>query len=64
MPPSIVKKIADAMAAMDEQSAQLRALGMKGISKATDEDWNDVRNLRLTRDQTDILKADGNCHSG
>lgn len=48
-----------------EKPALLKALGMKGLEPAQDQDWDDVRGLNLTRAQTEITET-GNvrCHSG
>ncbi len=43
----------------------LDPLGMVGIEGAADPDWNDVRALDLTQDETDVALVDGGaCHSG
>jgi phosphonate transport system substrate-binding protein len=34
----------------------LKSIGMKGFQAATDHDWDDVRNLGLTRSQTEIVQ--------
>lgn len=60
---SLVQIILDKMVATDIDSPHLKALGMKGIKTATDDAWNDVRDLGLTGYQTQIHKADGICHS-
>ncbi len=39
--------------------ALMTSLGMKGIAAADDADWNDVRALGLTKDQTEIVNSGG-----
>lgn len=52
----VVGRLAGVMAAMaTERPALLTALGMRGIQPAADPDWNDVRSLHLSRNQTEIV---------
>jgi len=62
---ALVKRLREVMTAMKaEHPALLKPLGMRGIQDAKDEDWNDVRSLRLTRSQTEITLDDQTaCHS-
>ncbi len=39
-----------------EKPALVKKIGMKGFDLAADEDWNDVRALNLTQDQTEIAE--------
>lgn len=61
--PSLVATIAGYMVAMSPDSPSILGLGMEGIEAATDASWNDVRDLGLTRYQTQIHKADEKCLS-
>lgn len=61
--------VADLMETMTDlakdRPSLLKAIGMQGIQQASDADWNDVRALRLTRNQTQIEISDQvACHSG
>jgi len=61
--PDLVKKIADQMAAMDSDSETMKNLGMRGITLAKDDAWNDVRMLYLAQSETQIREAASQCHS-
>jgi hypothetical protein len=52
-----VDAILKGMLTIAEQSPELlKAIGMKGFQAATDHDWEDVRDLGLTRSQTEIVQ--------
>lgn len=63
VPAELVARIADAMAALPPDAPVLQAIGMQGIDRAGDAEWNDIRELSLTRDQTDIVGGDTACPS-
>jgi len=58
-----IEKVAGYLAGIDPASPLLKPLGMKGIDRATDENWNDVRALGLTRKQTEIVEGNPVCRS-
>lgn len=64
--PATVDRIAQQMVTMvTEQPALLKTLGMVGIEPAADTDWDDVRSLQLSKNQTDIVVDERlACHSG
>ncbi|MEM7042559.1 MAG: phosphate/phosphite/phosphonate ABC transporter substrate-binding protein [Pseudomonadota bacterium] len=64
--PNLVDRLVEVMGSMDEdRPALLRAIGMRGVRRAVDADWNDVRALHLSRSQTDIVLGEQlACHSG
>jgi phosphonate transport system substrate-binding protein len=61
-----VDRLAKAMQAVAEERPDLlKAIGMKGIQEAANGDWDDVRSLKLTRSQTEIVLGEQlPCHSG
>ena len=61
---SDVEKIAGYLAGIDPASPLTKNLEMQGIDRAADENWNDVRALGLTREQTEIKKGQLVCRSG
>jgi phosphonate transport system substrate-binding protein len=55
--PETVKVILNGMMAIAEKAPELlKPIGMKGFQAATDSEWGDVRNLKLTRFQTEIVQ--------
>lgn len=64
--PALVNRLITAMSATAaDRPALLKAIGMKGIQKAANADWDDVRSLNLTRSQTEIVLGEQlACHSG
>ena len=63
---TLVDRVAETMLGLNiESSPLLKPLGMKGFEAAGNEDWNDVRDLKLSRGQTKIVTDDRiKCHSG
>lgn len=61
--PADVQRIAAAMAAIPAQSGIFQPLGMHGIDRAHDSEWDDIRDLQLNRRQTDIGGGTTSCHS-
>ena len=61
-----VTAIADAMLGIAFKKPELlKALGMAGFESASNADWDDVRSLNLTNNQTEIVIDDRHtCHSG
>jgi len=61
-----IAALADAMEQIGaNEPALLEPIGMSGLQRAADADWNDVRALGLTRSDTDIVfEAADTCHSG
>ena len=64
--PRIIQELTAAMLTISKKQPELlQALGMAGFQAATDSDWNDVRSLNLSKDQTEIVIDDQlKCHSG
>lgn len=64
--PATIDRITQQMVTMvTEQPALLKTLGMVGIEPAADADWDDVRSLQLSKNQTDIVIDERlACHSG
>jgi len=60
-----VDRLVSTMAAIaEDRPALLKGLGMRGIQRATNADWNDVRSLHLSRNQTEIALGERiACHS-
>lgn len=57
MSPEKIEVIMKGMMTLEEHAPELlKAIGMKGFQSATDHDWDDVRDLGLTRSQTDIVQ--------
>ena len=55
-----VKEIATAMAQIAlDQPDLVKAIGMNGFQSASDKDWDDVRGLKLTQEQTEIAQKGG-----
>ena len=56
----------EAMQQVAANEAQvLQPLGMKGFAKAANEDWDDIRALRLNKNHTQIVADESlQCHSG
>lgn len=64
IPEDIITRIRQAMSAMTPGPV-LRPLGMKGFQNADDGDWDDVRDLNLSEDLTEIVTDNSlKCHSG
>ncbi len=63
---ALVDQLVEAMADLAaDRPALLKALGMSGIQPAANGDWDDVRSLNLTRNQTEIVVDEQlACHSG
>lgn len=63
--PGRVNRLVEAMTAIAaDRPALLKGLGMSGIQLSLDADWDDVRSLRLTRSQTEIVLGERiACHS-
>ncbi len=61
----LVDRLVSIMTTMAEnRPTLLKGLGMRGIQSAMDADWNDVRSLRLSRNQTEIALGEQiACHS-
>lgn len=59
----IVAAVAKAMAALPAASEELEAIGMLGIDPARDEEWDDIRALHLTRDETNLVGGTSECRS-
>jgi phosphonate transport system substrate-binding protein len=62
----LVDRLVETMTALAaERPDLLKAIGMKGIQQAANVDWDDVRSLKLTRNQTEIALGEQlACHSG
>jgi len=55
MPADVVRKIASAMLRIGSSDEKImKSLGMKAFAAARDDDWDDVRRLGLTSEQTEI----------
>lgn len=52
-----------AMAALEPDAEVLKGLGMKGIEPASDANWNDVRDLNLSRENTELVEGQAACRS-
>ncbi|GGB49512.1 phosphate ABC transporter substrate-binding protein [Roseibium aquae] len=62
--PEVVDHLAEVMAGFDDTRI-LEGLAMKGVVRAGDDDWDDVRALNLSKEQTDIRSEGASqCHSG
>ncbi len=61
----LVKTLVDAMTKIEPQHASLlKGIGMGGIQKAVNADWDDVRALKLRKSETEIILDDQiECHS-
>ena len=65
IPAGAVEAIAKAMVAMNKDDPVLAPLGMEGFAAAADTDWDDVRAIALTPEETGIrLTSEGPCPSG
>lgn len=63
--PNIVQDVFQAMSDLENtDQSVLKSLGMEGIEKGIDADWDDVRALGLDQSQTNIITSgDDKCHS-
>ena len=62
LPAQTVEKI---ITAMESRVEILKGLGMSGIERAQNSDWDDVRALNLDQSQTEIVRGETvECHSG
>ena len=65
IPAGAVEAVTKAMVAMTKDDPTLAPLGMEGFSAAPDADWDDVRAIALTPQETGIrLTSEGPCPSG
>ncbi|WP_085905947.1 phosphate/phosphite/phosphonate ABC transporter substrate-binding protein [Kiloniella majae] len=64
--PKIVQNIFEVMSSLQNTNQSvLKSLGMDGIEKGINADWDDVRALGLEHSQTNIItRGDEKCHSG
>ena len=62
---ALIGRLVEAMTDLaSDRPALLKALGMSGIQPAANGDWDDVRSLNLTRNQTEIVVGEQlKCHS-
>ncbi|WPZ35934.1 phosphate/phosphite/phosphonate ABC transporter substrate-binding protein [Thalassobaculum sp. OXR-137] len=65
IPAGAVEAVAKAMVALAADDPVLAPLGMEGFTAAVDADWDDVRAIALTPEETGIrLTSEGPCPSG